>query len=359
MQSNQEYYRIASVLNDPDNYSESSWSNVLGLSKYQDMKKILIVDGIERDLGGWRGNGNAFVTLYGKALTPLNLSFESVKNSQTTAANFTLNNYSAVYWMLGDESTVNETFSASEQSAVKKYLENGGCLFVSGSEIGWDLFNKGSASDKTFYSEYLKASFVADNASAAKAVGQDSSAFSGTALNFGQTYTVGYPDVISAIGGSKACMLYSTGTTAGIQYTGKFGSSEKKGRLIYLAFPLESTANDSAFNSVIKKASSYFSSESSAVQKDAAMPIAYSLSQNYPNPFNPSTCINYSLPRTGHVSIKIYDMLGKEITTLVNTTMSAGNHSIGFNAEGCASGMYMYRIKADNFTMTKKMVLLK
>ena len=86
---------------------------------------------------------------------------------------------------------------------------------------------------------------------------------------------------------------------------------------------------------------------------------SYVLSQNYPNPFNPVTRINYQIPKFSHVTIKVYNVLGQEIATLVNEQMNAGHYSVEFNAINFASGIYFYRIKAGDFIQTKKMVLLK
>lgn len=85
----------------------------------------------------------------------------------------------------------------------------------------------------------------------------------------------------------------------------------------------------------------------------------FSLDQNYPNPFNPSTTISYSVAERSNVSIKVYDMLGKEVATVVNSVVEAGNHNVSFNASNLASGMYVYTITAGNFTSSKKMMLLK
>ena len=97
----------------------------------------------------------------------------------------------------------------------------------------------------------------------------------------------------------------------------------------------------------------------SAVEKTGNVAIQFSLNQNYPNPFNPSTMISYQLPTSSHVTLKVYDMLGKEVAMLVNGQNSMGNHSVEFNANRLASGIYIYRISAGTFTQTKKMVLMK
>jgi hypothetical protein len=91
------------------------------------------------------------------------------------------------------------------------------------------------------------------------------------------------------------------------------------------------------------------------------IPLRYELSQNYPNPFNPSTQIDFILKKAGQVDLKIYDILGREVATLVNDHMVAGKHTITFDARDLASGVYIYRIMTANgeFSDLKKMVLLK
>jgi hypothetical protein len=89
------------------------------------------------------------------------------------------------------------------------------------------------------------------------------------------------------------------------------------------------------------------------------IPNKFELSQNYPNPFNPATKIRYQLPNESKVVIKIYNILGSEVMELVNEQKQAGIYEVEFNAESLASGTYIYKISADNFVQTKKMILLK
>lgn len=89
------------------------------------------------------------------------------------------------------------------------------------------------------------------------------------------------------------------------------------------------------------------------------VPLKYALEQNYPNPFNPNTIINYSLPEASKVSIVVYDLLGKKVADLINSQKPAGNHTINFDASSLTSGIYIYQIRAGNFTQTKKMTLIK
>ena len=94
-------------------------------------------------------------------------------------------------------------------------------------------------------------------------------------------------------------------------------------------------------------------------QETEEIPTTFSLSQNYPNPFNPTTTIKYSIPNAGLVTLSVFNILGEQVKTLINQEMSAGNHTVQFNASGLASGIYLYRIQAGSFIQTKKMILLK
>ncbi|NOX18013.1 MAG: choice-of-anchor A family protein [Chlorobi bacterium] len=93
--------------------------------------------------------------------------------------------------------------------------------------------------------------------------------------------------------------------------------------------------------------------------EENGLPTEYKLYQNYPNPFNPSATIAYDLPKDGFVELKVYNILGNEVATLVNENKSAGSYKINFNASELASGIYIYNIRANGFVASKKMILLK
>lgn len=93
--------------------------------------------------------------------------------------------------------------------------------------------------------------------------------------------------------------------------------------------------------------------------KGLEVPITYSLEQNYPNPFNPSTTIRYQIPQDGIVTLKIYDILGAEVATLVNEQKIAGRYEVNFNASTLASGVYIYKIQSGKFVASRKMILIK
>jgi hypothetical protein len=111
------------------------------------------------------------------------------------------------------------------------------------------------------------------------------------------------------------------------------------------------TAGDGVFRSV--------EPTTSVEEHPARIPSSFALEQNYPNPFNPSTTIEYALPKSAHVELKVYDVLGNEVQTLVNGKQPAGRHRVQFDGKGLPGGVYFYRIQAGEFVQTKKLTLLK
>jgi tetratricopeptide (TPR) repeat protein len=118
-------------------------------------------------------------------------------------------------------------------------------------------------------------------------------------------------------------------------------------------------------NTLIKiKAAERLLENSNRMNKNLAstngnIPKEYGLSQNYPNPFNPSTTIRYQIPKSGIVTLKVYDILGKEVATLVNENKAEGSYDFTFNASRFASGVYIYQLRVNDFVSSKKMIMLK
>ncbi len=100
-------------------------------------------------------------------------------------------------------------------------------------------------------------------------------------------------------------------------------------------------------------------SENTSVEPGKSNPHSYRIEQNYPNPFNPVTTIEFSLPKESDVMLKVYNLLGQELTTLIDSQLKAGYHKVKFDASGLASGIYLYMIKAGDFSAVKKLILLK
>jgi hypothetical protein len=146
------------------------------------------------------------------------------------------------------------------------------------------------------------------------------------------------------------------------RYTIQFGLNNSDTRFYYnqcAVYP-GTAVTVSAIGDTVRNIDGDFSAAlSDAGSSTTVVPKKFSLSQNYPNPFNPSTVINFTLPSNSFVTLKIYNLLGKEVATLVNGTKGMGNYSVEWNASQCASGMYFYKLQAGNYTATKKLILLK
>ncbi len=350
--------------------NESDPSDTYGIRMMNDGVKILIVDGFDRieSSGSWHKPYHNFIVKYAEAF---NKSFESCSNDEVINGDINLNDYQLVFWLLGDESTKDETFSDSEQSKVKSYLENGGKLFVSGSEIAWDLEGSGSASsnDISFLHNYLKAKFVKDNSNIYGVYGVESSGFDSLAFSYGITsqgspYIEDFPDEIDTSGGSFPILSYNKITTAGIAYKGSFNNSQKEGSVIYLAFPFETISSLDARRLLLADAFKFFNLSGAVnVANQNLSPAVFYLSQNYPNPFNPSTVIEYSVPSVDKnnalVKLSVFDILGREVAVLVNEQKSAGNYKVVFDASKLGSGVYFYKLDMGSNSVVKKMILLK
>ena len=103
----------------------------------------------------------------------------------------------------------------------------------------------------------------------------------------------------------------------------------------------------------------YIESITTDVENQLTVPTEYKLAQNYPNPFNPVTTIQYSIPQRSNVLLKVYDVLGNEVATLVNEEKDRGVYSVNFDATQLTSGIYFYTLQASDFIETKKMILIK
>jgi hypothetical protein len=93
--------------------------------------------------------------------------------------------------------------------------------------------------------------------------------------------------------------------------------------------------------------------------KTPEVPMVYNLKQNYPNPFNPSTNIQFSIPKSEFVTLEIYNLLGQNVTTLMSAKQPIGTYNVKWDASGFASGVYLYRLQAGNYSETKKLIIMK
>jgi hypothetical protein len=325
--------------------------------------RYLIVDGFDRygGSGSWQKPQHDFVRYYGDALAGSGKTFDAAANEAVAAGNISLNNYSGVIWFVGDESSANRTFNSTEQNVVKAYLEGGGKLFVTGSEIAYELIGSSTAdpNDKLFFTNYFKATWGGDKADGSTVSGVSGNIFAGIAATFGQTYPEDYPDYFVPAGGAVTCLLYAPAQVAGLNYSGTFGSSTKIGVLVYFGFPFETIASLTQRTSLMGAIVHYFETFTGVIEEVNSSPGRFSLGQNFPNPFNPVTHIQFAIAHDEFVSLKIYDVLGKEVATLVDEQRSAGTYSVRWDASNFTSGVYFYKLGAGDFVEAKKLMLMK
>jgi len=202
-----------------------------------------------------RMNSYDYTISYAQAIQTYGQYFDSSSNEAVENGSVSLASYSAVIWITGEESALDHTFSATEQSRVQTYLNGGGNLFVSGAEIGYDL--DFLANGVSFYNNYLKADYAGDDSATYNAVGS-AGIFAGlgtiTYDNGTYIYDVDYPDQLNVSGGSSVDMTYSGGSggNAGIQYNGAY-------KLVNLGFPWEAIVSSSQRQDVMTRVLNFFS----------------------------------------------------------------------------------------------------
>ena len=347
----------------------SAFSEVLAGVPSSAQPQTLIVNGYDR---ASPGNTRDFIRQHAAAFMANKTPIASATNDAVIDGVFSLGDYTLVDYILGDESTADETFSSTEQTKVKTYLQNGGRLFVSGSELAWDLDAKGSASEKDFINNYLKIKYVADapngsQGSVYQAEGLSGRMFDGiSAIPFDDgthgTFDVQWPDVVKPSAGGIGCAKYTGLDTAsgfcGVSFKGQFPSGTKEGGVVAFGFPFETIYPQDIRTKIMSKILVFFSMISSA-GKEESLPHEIVLEQNYPNPFNPTTAISYRLSAVSNIALKVFDVLGREVATIVNDKEQPGTHTVRWDASHVPSGVYYYRLEANSVYLTKRMLVLK
>lgn len=225
--------------------------------------KVLIVDAFDR-VNDYKSKSHNFSAIYFNTLRDnATLRINSAADEMIDAGTILLSDYDMVLWFNGDESGADKIFNGTNKAKVKSFLDNGGKLLITGSEIAFNL-NRSAATeyDIPFLNNYLKATFVNDGditiANPNPVTGTTGTLFAGLTLNLGENYTARYPDHISPYGTATAILNYNiAGSFGGIAYKGTFGSGTTPGGIIYLGFPLE-TASQPQITAFMAKALTYF-----------------------------------------------------------------------------------------------------
>lgn len=188
-------------------------------------------------------NSYDYMVDHAKSMESCNVSFDGVANEAVISGAALLSDYAIVNWYTGEESTVDNSLDATERSLVQSYLDNQGCLIISGAEIGWDIGRAASPNAAvSFYNNYLKAVYVGDDAATYNFAGTSGGIFSGISGSFDDNsncyFDAEYPDRLAATGGSTVDLLYTGGTADGaaVSYQGSDFS------VVYFGFPLETVS---------------------------------------------------------------------------------------------------------------------
>ena len=352
-------------------------TEMLGVVPSSNPVDFLIVNGFDRVSG--TSNTFDFIRQHGSAIHSNGKTFDSASNEAIIEEDVNIMNYQFVDWILGEEGTSTSVFSNIEQEIVKTYLESGRFLFISGSEIGYDLEAQGSTADRQFYQNYLKADYITDAAGGHQGVysgyGTASSIFNGISnINYDNgthgTYNVDWPDGIKPLGGASLCAEFSDTDYndrggMGIEYTGTFGLSNDIGGLIYLSVGFETIYPESKRNEIMLKIIELYDSQLKIEEDIIIQPSKILIHNIYPNPTNTSFTIFFTISTeiNNPISISIKNILGKEIFT---TSIEGNNdryrwtwNGLDKNGISAPTGTYFISVFNNDQAETRKITILK
>jgi hypothetical protein len=310
LNSDQIYFVKLEAFNQSYNVT-SAVSELLGAVTSTLSDSVLIVNGFDR---ASTGNTFNFIIQHGNAVLNNAKGFSSCTNEALTSGLINLTDYYAVDYILGEESSTNETFSTAEQTLIKQYLQSGGNLFVSGSEIGWDLDNLGSISDKDFYHNYLMATYLYDAPNSGIANSCYSSVmqnnfYTPDSIQFDNgthgTYNVDYPDVIIINPAAIADMTYCNGAeSSGLHFAGTFPGGSASGKVVHWTFPFETVFNPAQRNAAMSSIIDFFflQNVSTGIVKSIDTDLKV-----YPNP----SCGLFNIIGEARGEVSVYDLSGK------------------------------------------------
>ncbi len=357
-------------------FGVSPQTEFLGVVPTSSSVPCLIVNGFDRTSG--TTNTHNFIRQHGDALIHNGLTFDSATNEVVIQNNID-SDYLFVDWILGEEGTATSTFTYEEQNLVKTYLENGGFLLVSGSEIGYDLSAQGTTSDQTFYSDYLKASYVSDAAGGHQGTysgfGVTGSVFSGiNNITFDNgtngTYDVDYPDGIKPSGGAEICAKYdgvdyNSRGGLGIEYIGTFGSGNNIGGIIHLSVGFEAIYPESKRNEMMANIVDFYEGQLFINETTTSLPNKVSIKSLFPNPTNSSVTILFE----NHFSreptyVRVTNLLGRTIKNVIippsaSTTYKWTWNGLNDYGQHISSGVYIISIESETSIDFRKVSLVK
>jgi hypothetical protein len=340
------HFRLTAVIpNGTNPIVESLASDVYSRSSNVTGKKVLIVDGFDR-IGAYTKSFHNFATNYFNELkNNASLQINTVANEKVEDGTILLSNYDMVVWFTGDDSSANVPLSVNEKNYIKTFLENGGKLLLSGSEIGYNLGRSAAALyDLAFMNGYLKSSYISDGVIGdTPAKGIIGGAFDGVTCTLGVAYPEKFPDNLAAFGGATNIFSYtSAGKFGGVAYTGNFGSSITPGQLVYVGFGIENISQPDR-DSFVKKALTYFNVNLLGVE-DVIANINDS-AIIYPNPFTSEVKINFNTNQIGKIQIRIIDLSGRVLKEASTIASGSFGNQVSLETENLPKGIYLSEVK--------------
>lgn len=302
--------------------------------------------------------GEAFETdYYAPALSGTGRSFGIWDRSAAEMTAELLNNFDAVVWNVGFNFP---TLDDDDRAALATYLDAGGALFISGQDVGWDHNDQGGAAI-LWYRNYLNANYIADDTNDYTLYGVP-----GDAISDGMSITISggdgannqeYPDDIDPYDADAHVIL-----SYNASQNGAIAADTGTYRVVYLAFGFEAINNATDRAQVMQRSMDWLLPDLTAVP--GATPMALRLDQNLPNPFNPKTDIRFALPAAGAVSLRVFDVEGRQVRVLAEGPYATGEHTVTWDGKNDAgqtvpSGVYFYRLAGDTESRTRKMLMMK
>ena len=358
-------------------YGSSKHTEVLGVIPSANSPKVLIVNGFDRVTG--TNNTFDFIKQHGSALHNNDYLFDSASNEAIINKYIKLTDYQIVDWILGEEGTATSSFNDIEQTLIQEFLMDGGKLFVSGSEVGYDLSDKGDNNDKLFYEKFLRANYISDAAGGRQtnynAYGVQGTLFDGVNLSFDDgtqgSYDVDWPDGIKPISNEEINLKfegvdYDSSGGAGISYRGGFGGSPLSGGLVYLTIGFESIYPENKRNIIMKRVMHYLDGPfTSVMDENQLVPDKPRITALYPNPSNKSISIEFQIIRDTPIAyLSITDILGRELFNMSVQSLPTKNQKFHWtgtlkNGTEAPSGIYIAKLSQGNQLVTKRFTLLK
>ncbi len=273
-------------------------------------------------------NNYDYVIEHAASLSANGISFDGASNEAIIDQSLQLKNYYGVNWFLGRESKEDQTLNYTEQKLLKQFLDGGGTLIISGSDIAFDLVKSGNG--KSFYRNYLKSDFIRDDAPYAKISGTSNNLFKG--INFQLknksygAYPLRSPDIIKPVNGSHPVLQYKNGKIAATAYQGDFA-------IINFGFPLESIGNEQIRNRIFKKSIQFIDPNRKLGTGVAIIPQSFSDKLN----------IDLGLAPEGQATFNLFNTQGKAI--LRKSWKHNGKESKSFFLKDIPNGEYTYEFE--------------